>query len=81
VPAWNWGAKSGLFYAGTNLLCLIWCFFRLPETKGRSFGEIDLLFENKVSARMFKYTKVDRELAYLSTIYLSLLFAPRERKY
>lgn len=27
--AWNWGAKAGLFYAGTNLLCLIWCFFRL----------------------------------------------------
>jgi hypothetical protein len=61
IAAWNWGAKSGLFYAGTNFLCLVWCFFRLPETKGRSFGEIDLLFENKVSARMFKYTKVDRE--------------------
>ncbi|ETN41289.1 uncharacterized protein HMPREF1541_03224 [Cyphellophora europaea CBS 101466] len=58
--AWNWGAKAGLFYAGTNILCLLWCFFRLPETKGRSFGEIDLLFDNKVPARKFKYTKVDQ---------------------
>ncbi|KAE9369179.1 putative MFS alpha-glucoside transporter [Stipitochalara longipes BDJ] len=58
--AWNWGAKTGLFYAGTNLLCLIWCWFRLPETKDRTFGEIDLLFDNHVSARKFKYTKVDQ---------------------
>ncbi|WWC89639.1 uncharacterized protein L201_004564 [Kwoniella dendrophila CBS 6074] len=58
--AWNWGAKCALFYAGTNLLCLIWCWFRLPETKGRAFGEIDLLFENHVSARKFKYTKADQ---------------------
>lgn len=24
---------AGYFYAGTNLLSLIWCWFRLPETK------------------------------------------------
>ena len=59
--AWDWGAKCGLFYAGTNLLCNIWCWFRLPETKNRSFGEIDILFENRVPARKFKYTQVDRE--------------------
>ncbi|KAK6369724.1 hypothetical protein LTS17_009174 [Exophiala oligosperma] len=58
--SWNWGAKSGLFYAGTNMCCIIWCYLRLPETKDRSFGEIDLLFENKVSARKFKSTKVDQ---------------------
>ncbi|KAK5700737.1 hypothetical protein LTR97_005254 [Elasticomyces elasticus] len=58
---WNWGAKTALFYAGTNLACNIWCWFRLPETKDRTFGEIDLLFENKISARKFAKTKVDRE--------------------
>ncbi|KAJ9615775.1 hypothetical protein H2200_001852 [Cladophialophora chaetospira] len=58
--SWNWGAKAGLFYAGTNLCCIIWCFFRLPETKDRTFGEIDLLFENHVPARKFKSTKVDQ---------------------
>lgn len=58
--AWNWGAKTGLFYAGTNLLCNIWCWFRLPETKDRTFGEIDLMFDNHVPARKFKYTTVDQ---------------------
>lgn len=57
---WNWGAKAALFYAGTNLLCNIWCWFRLPETKDRTFGEIDLLFEHGVSARKFRTTKVDQ---------------------
>ncbi|KAJ4854777.1 sugar transporter domain-containing protein [Trichoderma breve] len=60
ATSWNWGAKAGLFYAGTNLLCNIWCWFRLPETKDRSFGEIDLLFDNHVPARKFKYTKVNQ---------------------
>ena len=59
--AWNWGAHTAWFYAGTNALCLIWCWFRLPETKDRPFGEIDLLFEARVPARKFKSTKVDRE--------------------
>lgn len=58
---WGWGAKTGLFYAGTNLLCFIWCWFRLPETKDRTFGEIDILFENRVPARKFKHTQVDRK--------------------
>ena len=59
--AWGWGAKSAFFYAGTNLTCMIWCWFRLPETMNRSFGEIDVLFENRIPARKFKHTKVDRE--------------------
>lgn len=61
---WNWGAKTALFYAGTNLLCNIWCWFRLPETKDRPFGELDLLFENHVPARKFKTTSVDRKSHY-----------------
>lgn len=68
IVAWNWGAKTGLFYAGTNLLCNIWCWFRLPETKDRTFGEIDLLFHHRVHARKFKYTKVDRKLLLPSSV-------------
>lgn len=26
--AWNWGAKTAFFWAGTGFLCLIWIFFR-----------------------------------------------------
>ncbi|KAF4925460.1 ABC transporter atnG [Colletotrichum viniferum] len=57
---WNWRAKAGFFYAGTNLVCNTWCYFRLPETKDRTFGELDILFENKIPARKFKYTTVDQ---------------------
>jgi SP family general alpha glucoside:H+ symporter-like MFS transporter len=51
--AWNWGAKAGFFWAGSIALCLTWVFFRLPEPKGRSYAELDILFERRVSARKF----------------------------
>jgi len=54
--AWNWQAKTGFFWAGWCFLCLVWTYFRLPEPKGRTYGEMDILFENKISARKFKYT-------------------------
>ncbi|PNY24100.1 General alpha-glucoside permease [Tolypocladium capitatum] len=58
--AWNWGAKSGFFWAGTCLTCAVWTYFRLPEPKGRTYGELDVLFENGVSARKFKTTPVNQ---------------------
>jgi SP family general alpha glucoside:H+ symporter-like MFS transporter len=57
--AWNWGAKSGFFYGGLMAIGLLWAFFRLPETKGRTFAEIDILFKNEVKARAFSSTDVD----------------------
>lgn len=57
--AWNWAAKAGLFWSGVTGLCLLWCLFRLPEAKGRSYAELNLLFENKIAAWWFKGTKVD----------------------
>lgn len=57
--AWNWGAKSGFFWAGSCSLCIVWCYFRLPEPKDRTYGELDMLFEYKVSARKFASTSVD----------------------
>ncbi|KAJ4289378.1 hypothetical protein N0V88_006856 [Collariella sp. IMI 366227] len=58
--AWDWGAKSGFFWAGSCALCALWTYFRLPEPKGRTYGELDVLFENGVSARKFKTTSVDQ---------------------
>ncbi|RVD84815.1 uncharacterized protein DFL_003154 [Arthrobotrys flagrans] len=57
--AWNWKGKAGFFWGGICFCCIIWCYFRLPEPKGRSYGELDLLFENKISARKFKSTIID----------------------
>jgi SP family general alpha glucoside:H+ symporter-like MFS transporter len=58
--AWGWGAKSGFFWAGVCALCWVWTYFRLPEPKGRTYGELDVLFENGVSARKFASTTVDQ---------------------
>ncbi|KAF3765304.1 putative maltose permease [Cryphonectria parasitica EP155] len=56
--AWNWGAKSAFFWAGSCLLCAVWTFFRLPEPKDRTIAELDILFEQHVSARKFHSTEV-----------------------
>ncbi|KAH8883293.1 general substrate transporter [Thozetella sp. PMI_491] len=50
----NWGGKTAFLFAGTNAVCYIWCFFRLPETRARSYEELDILFERKIPARQFK---------------------------
>jgi len=59
ITAWNWGAKSGFFYGSIMALGTVWAFFRLPETKNRTFAEVDILFKNNVKARDFSKTKVD----------------------
>ncbi|KAL4723473.1 hypothetical protein ACLX1H_009108 [Fusarium chlamydosporum] len=57
--AWNWGARTAYFWAGTCLLSAIWVFFRLPEPKGRTYAELDVLFEKRVPAREFAKTQID----------------------
>jgi SP family general alpha glucoside:H+ symporter-like MFS transporter len=52
----NWGAKTAFLFAGLSTLVLIWAYFCLPESKGRTFEELDILFERKISARHFAST-------------------------
>ena len=44
---------------GMVFLFLVWAYFRLPEPKDRTYAEIDMLFEQGVSARNFSSTEVD----------------------
>ncbi|KAI0536037.1 general alpha-glucoside permease [Xylaria digitata] len=60
---WNWGLYSGFFWAGFNAIFTTYLFFRLPETKGRTYAELDILFENRVPARKFASTKVETLIA------------------
>lgn len=39
----NWGSKTGFLFAGLSTLVVLWAFFCLPETKGRTFEELDIL--------------------------------------
>lgn len=57
--AWDWSNFAGFFWAGLCFLCIIYTYFRVPEPRGRSFAELDILFEKGVSARKFKSTKVE----------------------
>ncbi|KAI0390012.1 sugar transporter [Xylariaceae sp. FL0594] len=56
---WNWSGKSGFFWGGTAFLVFVWSYFRLPEIKGRTYEELDMLFMQKVPARKFASTHVD----------------------
>ena len=57
--AWNLRGKGGFVWCGFCFISLVWAFFRLPEPKGLSFEEIDLLFEHKIPARSFHKSVVD----------------------
>ncbi|KAJ5389244.1 putative maltose permease (MalP) [Penicillium cataractarum] len=54
---WNWGFKTGWFYAGVGLPFLIGTWLLLPETKGRSAAELDELFERKIKPIHFAKTE------------------------
>jgi SP family general alpha glucoside:H+ symporter-like MFS transporter len=67
--AWNWRGKTCFLWAGTCFCCYIWCYFRLPEPKGLTYLELDLLFEKKVSARKFRrITNVLSEAGYFDIL-------------
>jgi SP family general alpha glucoside:H+ symporter-like MFS transporter len=57
--AWNWGARAGMLWFGLCFIWAVWIWFFLPETKNRSFADLDYLFQKKVSARKFTSTPID----------------------
>ncbi|TKY86302.1 hypothetical protein EX895_005127 [Sporisorium graminicola] len=57
---WNWGAKTGFFWAGTCAVSMVWTYFRLPELNNRTYGELEVLFAAKVPARKFSTTSIDQ---------------------
>ncbi|KAE8415273.1 MFS general substrate transporter [Aspergillus pseudocaelatus] len=57
----NLGDKISFIYAGLTVLCLVYLYFFLPETGGRTYEELDELFMKKVPAREFKGYKTEVE--------------------
>ncbi len=56
---WDWKGKAAFFWGVSCLITTIWAYFRLPEARGRTFEELDILFEKRVSARKFRGYDVD----------------------
>lgn len=55
----NLKGKTAYFWFGTATLTTLWAYFRLPECRGRTYEELDILFSRKVSARKFSAEVVD----------------------
>ncbi|OJI97294.1 hypothetical protein ASPVEDRAFT_122650 [Aspergillus versicolor CBS 583.65] len=50
----NLGGKMGFIYLATAVIAWVAIFFDVPETKGRSFAELDEMFQLGLPARGFK---------------------------
>lgn len=50
----NLGGKVGFIFAGTTVVCLVYLWFCQPETRDRSFYELDEMFNLGLKARDFK---------------------------
>ncbi|CZS95551.1 related to maltose permease (MalP) [Rhynchosporium agropyri] len=55
----NWKGKTGFLTAGVIVVLWMWSWFRLPETKGRTFAELDVLFSKGLKAREFEKYEVE----------------------
>ncbi|CDK28211.1 unnamed protein product [Kuraishia capsulata CBS 1993] len=56
----NMRGKVGFVFGGICIFCSIWAYFRLPETRNRTFEDLDIMFYRKVPPRHFKkYVIVD----------------------
>ncbi|KAM7211022.1 alpha-glucosides permease MPH3 [Rhypophila decipiens] len=55
----NLGGRCGYVWGATGFVCFVVAYFYLPEMKGRSYREIDIMFKRKVPARKWKETVID----------------------
>lgn len=57
----NLGGKLGFVYAGISVPCIAFLWWYMPETKGRSYEELDEMFTKRVPARKFKTYVTDAQ--------------------
>jgi hypothetical protein len=50
----NWGGKIGFFFFGLCIVAFAVVWLEVPEMKGRTYAEIDLMFEQRLPTRAFK---------------------------
>lgn len=57
----NLGARVAFIFGGLAIISLVFLWFYLPETAGRTYEELDEMFVKKVPARKFKDYKPDAQ--------------------
>lgn len=57
--AWNLKGQTAFIWLGTAIGVIIVTWFFVPETKDRSYRELDVLYHRGVPPRHFKRTKVE----------------------
>jgi MFS transporter, SP family, general alpha glucoside:H+ symporter len=55
----NLRGKIGFFYGGLSALGLLWSYFRVPETRGKTYEELDIMFSRGIKTRQFKHYQVE----------------------
>lgn len=50
----NLRGKIGFFYGGLSAIGLLWAWLRVPETKNRTYEELDIMFSRDVKTRQFR---------------------------
>lgn len=64
---------------GTATITLVWAFFRLTETKGRTFEELDIMFGERVPTRKFASYKVDAYAGFSNSKHTDVQVVPEEK--
>jgi SP family general alpha glucoside:H+ symporter-like MFS transporter len=49
----NLRGKLAFVFLGATIPCLVWCFLALPETRSRTFEELDIMFQKRVPTTKF----------------------------
>lgn len=52
------GGRIAFIWMGFSVFAIIFCAFFVPEFKGRSLEELDILFDNRVPAHRFNSYKI-----------------------
>ncbi|KAJ5610661.1 hypothetical protein N7510_007380 [Penicillium lagena] len=59
----NWKGKTAFLASGFTLVVIVWAYFRLPESRGRTYEELDILFARDLKAWEFKDAQIDEDAA------------------
>ncbi|OJJ42785.1 hypothetical protein ASPZODRAFT_104447 [Penicilliopsis zonata CBS 506.65] len=55
------GSKTGYMFFGLGVICMVLIYLWIPDVTGRTYAQLDELFERRIPARKFKETECTGE--------------------